>query len=207
MRLTEYQSAEIELDSAAALDLMDVGDDKLRVRRSLRDGWWTITATQHVGTFVSGDLQLVVAPKVEPAELLELMTYSTRRMAFGRELFAYADSPNLVVAAVQVFARMAEQAFVTGMDTRYVERREPLMMVRGRLDVPQMLARGGVLVPIPCRYEEMTHDTPRNRLVVRAALAASSLPGLTPGVRAAVAGVLGSLEGVPPADRTRSRIA
>jgi 5-methylcytosine-specific restriction enzyme subunit McrC len=193
--LNEYETREIPLDTDSAFGLLAFGDDKLRVRRS-RPGHWTISATQHVGTFVSGNAHIVVRPKVKAAQLLDLLVFSTRRMGFRRDLFSYHDTQDVAAAAVAIFARLAEQTFVTGLDTSYLPRRETLVAVRGRLDLPAMASRGGIHTPLPCRFEELSVDTPRNRLVLLAARTARRIGHLPLPVHHQVGSVVRALDGV-----------
>ena len=181
--LAEYETREVTLDTEVALALMSESSERLRVRRSLEAGKWTITATSHVGTFVAGDIQIVVKPKVRYSELLELIVYSTGSMRFGLRQFAYDANESLLDGAAAIFARLSEQTFVAGLDRDYVTRRENPVAMRGRLDVAQLVGRGGLSTPLPCRYEEHTMDTPRNRIVRQAALIAlrkiSPVPALS----------------------------
>lgn len=72
-----------------------------------------------------------------------------------------ADWPHLLV---DLFTTIVERRLRRGVSRGYVERRADLSRVRGRLDLlataaGRTLERGVVV----CRFEELTHDTPRNR--------------------------------------------
>lgn len=74
-----------------------------------------------------------------------------------------ADWPHLLV---DLFTQIVERRLHRGASRGYVERRATLSRLRGRMDVlatevGRTLERGAVV----CRFEELTHDTPRNRFV------------------------------------------
>lgn len=74
-----------------------------------------------------------------------------------------ADWPHLLV---DLFTQIVERRLHRGASRGYVERRATLSRLRGRMDVlatkaGRTLERGAVV----CRFEDLTHDTPRNRFV------------------------------------------
>ena len=194
--LSEYESRELSLDTEVAIALLRESADRLRVSPSVTAGKWVIKATSHVGTFAAGNTQIVVKPKVKYSELLELVVYSTGSMRFGLRQFDYQSNQSLLGGAAAIFARLAEQTFVSGVDRDYVTRRENLIAMRGRLDIAQLLGRGGLGTPLPCRYEEQTMDTPRNRIVFQAALTAAKHASSTPALHHRLMSIVRTLDEV-----------
>lgn len=81
-----------------------------------------------------------------------------------------ADLPDVLG---RVLALAVERRLRRGLSRGYELRSAELDRVKGRIDwlnteTGQLLSKGR----IACRYEDLTHDTPRNRLVVAALLAA-----------------------------------
>lgn len=100
-----------------------------------------------------------------------LLVYASNLADFGEALDTGVDDgtelPDLLARLLVV---VVERRLRRSLSSGYVDRREALSRVRGRIDWLEtesgmLLRRGRVM----CRYQEQTQDTPRNRLV-RAAL-------------------------------------
>jgi len=116
------------------------------------------------------------------------------------------DIPDLVA---EFLSRVVERRMMRNLSYGYLPRRTPLNRVRGRIDMlrterRQLLARG----LIACRFEDLTVNTPRNRLV-RAALESVSRivsrPELTHRCRALAGGL--SRIGVTGEKPTRAEVS
>jgi 5-methylcytosine-specific restriction enzyme subunit McrC len=80
--------------------------------------------------------------------------------------------PDLLVAG---FVQRAEALLAEGLRRDYVERRERLGVLRGRLDLPSHLRRPGELVTdLSCVHEDYTLDTPFNAVLRQTAEACHS---------------------------------
>ncbi|HVI03132.1 MAG TPA: hypothetical protein VM869_30760, partial [Enhygromyxa sp.] len=80
--------------------------------------------------------------------------------------------PDLLVAG---FVQRAEALLSEGLRRDYVERRERLAVLRGRLDLPAHVRRPEALVTdLSCRHEDYTLDTPFNAVLRQTAEACHS---------------------------------
>jgi len=100
---------------------------------------------------------------------LFLYAYDLARF-FGRFEAAVEDSPDFKALIARLLCHAAETRLRRNLSFGYRRRHETLKRVRGRIDILEtethgLFGRGEVA----CRFEELTIDTPRNRLV-RAAL-------------------------------------
>ncbi len=125
---------------------------------------------------------LAAGPEVSPSgrrigripvrNLWLLMLYASDLARGGARFFgAVEDMPDDIAGLVaRLLADQVERRLRRNLSHGYIHRERTLTRVRGRIDAlrtetRQLLARGEV----HCRFEELTVDTPRNRLV-RAAL-------------------------------------
>ncbi|UKJ75928.1 McrC family protein [Azospirillum brasilense] len=132
-----------------------------------RDGI-TVDSTSLVGRLRLGPMALAISPKLEARRLSALLRWTyglsdVRRVGdaeHSTEAFGFAD------LLAQQLAQEAEVLLRRGLIRRYVERREELAVPRGRLDVPRLAARGGlVTAALPCRYFVRDANWPLNRLL------------------------------------------
>jgi len=173
--LTEYRSAEISIDAATAAALHATG--KVTVT-PLRSGRWLVTASSYVGTLVVGDLRLLVRPKIPLANLFLMLETGLGDHTLRRELFDYGTATDLVPALVTLFTRTVDHALGRGVLRSYVPQREPLIALRGRVDVTAQMRRAGMASPVDCMYDDHVEDVWENR-VLRAALRAGlRVPGV-----------------------------
>lgn len=97
-----------------------------------------------------------------------LMLYASDLVKMGRvvDRLYERDDGNVANLVGQMLARAAEERLRRGLTPRYVRRERIVNRVRGRIDMlrteaEHLLAKGQVA----CRFEELSTDIPRNRLV------------------------------------------
>lgn len=139
---------------------------------------------------------------------LFLYAYDLARF-LGRFEADIEDSPDFKSLIARLLCHAVETRLRRDLSFGYRQRAETLKRVRGRIDILETETRGLFRRgEVACRFEELTIDTPRNRLV-RAALAmvASRLDDRLLAHRARLlAGTLGRA-GVSSAPPTREEIA
>jgi 5-methylcytosine-specific restriction enzyme subunit McrC len=140
--------------------------------------------------------------------LLFLYAYDLARF-LGRFEADFEDSPDFKSLIARLLCHAVETRLRRNLSFGYRRRAETLKRVRGRIDILESESRGLFRRgEVACRFEELTIDTPRNRLV-RAALAAvaSQLPDQLLAHRArSLAGALGRA-GVSSTPPTREEMA
>lgn len=164
--LAEYESRDMELTrhQAEALQATGVVD----VSPAPGDHW-RVTATSHVGTLVVDEVRLLIRPKIRPENLFLLLEPGLPSSAWRQEAFDYAATSDLLPSVIAFFARTVETTLGRGVLRSYEVREEPLVALRGRLDVAGQFRRAGVLTPVACTYDDFTEDIIENR-VLRAAI-------------------------------------
>lgn len=172
--VTEYETVRLRLDDRLARRLGSTG--AVNVAPDPEPGWWRVTAGSLVGSLVVDDLQLLIRPKIRPENLFLLLEVGLPEHAWRREAFDYAVGLDLLPAVVSFFARTVETTLARGVIRSYQERREPLVTLRGRIDFNAQLSRGGVALPVACRYDEYTADILENRYLKTAVRRALRVP-------------------------------
>ena len=116
---------------------------------------------------LSAETMLIVKPKVPIRELLDLVALAYRTHRLPREVSqtsleesAASDWIALLLAAE------IESLLVAGLRRGYVERREPISFVRGRIDFRESSRSGGASTLVHCEFEDFALDTPENRLLL-----------------------------------------
>ncbi|WCO68937.1 hypothetical protein PO878_09395 [Iamia majanohamensis] len=192
----EYKAVEVPLERDTAERIRRIVGRRLTVRPTDCPGHWRIEAGSHVGTVVAPGLRLLVRPKVRAANLFHLLGVEGAGVRFERAAFDYARSPDLLPAVGGFYQRALEATLARGLTRRYLEQEERLSAVRGRIDVAAQMRRPGLPIPIACRFDEHSADTPLNRIVREAALRLMRLPGVPSDTRRGLASMVVQLDEV-----------
>lgn len=145
---------------------------------------WRLRGTSKVGSLRVGGIEVHVAPKVEVARLVFLLTYSPRGLTWDDQLVEVQKAPDLLEALADVYGRLTERALLQGLIQGYRMVEESLAVVRGRIrESHQMRRHYGLPLPIEVTYDDFTPDTPENRLLRAAVIRLLRLPGLSKPVR------------------------
>ena len=131
----------------------------------------------------------VMPPPVESSVEEERLVYDTIPVRNVWFLFVYAydlarfqgrfkaeveDSPNFKSLIARLLCHVLETRLRRNLSFGYRSRQDTLKRVRGRIDIFETLSRNLFRRgEVACRFDELTIDTPRNRLI-RAALSALS---------------------------------
>lgn len=179
--LAEYERRAVPLTEAEARALASAGRDRLRVRATGNQGEYEVEATQHVGTIVVGDLSVLIRPKV-PLENVFLLL-EAGEPDWRDEDYSWETAGGLLPAFAAFFARTAERVLAAGVHRAYRAEEERLPAIRGRVDFVAQLRRPGLVVPVPCRFEEFTADVAENQILRAAVRRLLQTPGIDPPTR------------------------
>jgi 5-methylcytosine-specific restriction enzyme subunit McrC len=139
-------------------------------------GWYTLIPASTVGIVDLGTLAVTIAPKLEMARVLFLISYGLDRFAWQHAEPALLQAPDVFEAVVQSFAAQVARATRLGLLHGYREIEDALPVVRGRLRLGEHLTRRfGRMLPVEVTYDDFTQDIDENMLP-RAAL--NQLKGL-----------------------------
>jgi len=149
-------------------------------RRMFRWDEDTARATSRVGVLRSKRVQIEVVPKIDDAEvpgeealqqarhnLMTMLVIAGRVPLEERDLALLSSTrAPLIDALILAFARRLEHELSCGVHHGYVEYREDLRCVRGRMDmVRQVTALAGRHDRVACVHERHEADTPLNRIL------------------------------------------
>lgn len=191
--LVEYESAELILTRSQASDLQRTGF----VTVSPLDGdRWRVTASSYVGSLVVDGIELLIRPKINPENLFLLLEPGLPATSWRPENFYYDSSTALLSAVIGFFARTVETTLGRGVLRSYETRAEPLVALRGRLDMVGQFKRVGILTPVACAYDDFTEDVVENRALRAAIRLALRVPRVAPEERQRLMRQLVALESV-----------
>jgi 5-methylcytosine-specific restriction enzyme subunit McrC len=196
--IREYESASVELAQDDVNLLRRLGTHRVGVLPSEEVGTWTIQASSYVGTIATPNVRVLIRPKVSTANLFHLLEASGEALTVGPEVFDYDQTSNLIPAFATFFARLLERTLARGLYRGYQEEEDRLVGLRGRIDLRGLQRLAGVVIPVPCRFDEYTADVAINRIVKSAAARLVRLPGVTITTRQALYALLARLEEVGP---------
>ncbi|HEX6370518.1 MAG TPA: hypothetical protein VF006_16465 [Longimicrobium sp.] len=166
--------APAELDQVLAAGVVDV-------RPTGAPGEYELHPGSTVGTVVLPSLRLLLRPKTPLSNLFFLLGFGKELAWWKEPPFDYAEEPDLLRAVGWLLAAEIGRALTAGLVHGYVETRDTLSTLRGRIDTAaQIRARQGRPYPFDCRFDEFTTDVELNRLVKAAIVQMLKVPELDP---------------------------
>ncbi len=143
-----------------------------------------LKAGQVVGVLVTPGSTLEILPKIDGndgavrAALVRMLAVTLRlRVASGEITALETQRHDLLELLIRLFAVRLVAAVRRGLPRHYRQRGEDLKLMRGRLNVTRQLTRLAIRSDLlACRFDELSVDTPLNR-VLKAAVAV--LAGIT----------------------------
>lgn len=200
--LSEYEERQLDFTHDALQRLRVAAGDRLRFAPGGSRNLWMVRATQHVGTVVTEDVQLLVRPKVPVANLLYLLEPDGRSLEVGSGSFDYGVDLEFVPAFATLYARRLEEALASGVVRDYVTEEDRLPGPRGRIDMIKQARTGWTVFPVACRFDEYAIDTRLNRILLAAAQRLMRMPGVASTTRRMLARAVERLDGVGQVQRT-----
>jgi len=175
--LTETEAGRLHALAERAGRRLKLGETGVLVRT--RSG---LKAQQVVGVLTVPGRTLEILPKIDgeshavrDALVRMLAVVHGFRVADGATAGIARQPHDLLELLVRLFAGRLRNAVLRGMPRRYIAREEDMGMLRGRLDVVRQFARHAVRPDrLACRFDELSEDTPLNR-VLKAAVSRLAL--------------------------------
>jgi len=164
IRLQEWkQSVPLTLSAGSLRELAELGH--LLEIRPAAGGRWTLYPKGIVGRLQLAEGTLDLLPKHPIANLCRVIGVVAEVPRLFDAVVAMDDGtlPDLLISA---FVERTEALVNRGLRRDYVEQRERLAVLRGRLDMPAHVRRPEVLVAdLSYRHESYTFDTPFNAVL------------------------------------------
>jgi 5-methylcytosine-specific restriction enzyme subunit McrC len=200
IELKEWETRVVPLDDGNVAALVGHPQRPVLVEASAVPGSWRLRAQAKVGAVRFDGFDLIVRPKAGLQNVFHLMGVERPRDWWGKDEVDLLVHDDLFAGIARLLAHAVERALGQGVQHGYVERRDPLVALRGRVDLREHFRHPATPVPVDCRYDDYTPDTKLNQLI-RAALArVLRLPGVPGTVRRTLRLQLSVLEQVTPAE-------
>ena len=164
-RLTRTQARELSASKAVNVE-------------QIHDHSWLVSGNGKVGVVRVADMTVRVQPKLPIGRIFFLLGYG-RKFTWHDDVVSYDTTDDVVHVLADAFVRQAERALGRGVLQGYVEHDDELAVVRGRLRATEQLTRRfGQVTPLMVRYDDFTIDIAENQLVLAAARAMRTVPGI-----------------------------
>ncbi|MYE31933.1 MAG: hypothetical protein F4X80_04610 [Chloroflexi bacterium] len=161
----------LDADQLEALERVDIrvtphGGDRYTLRPSSR-----------IGVLTTGDLSVVVRPKVPMDRVMFVLAYTLGIWDWVRDDPALAGDSDVMEAIVPAFVHHTERAIRRGLRQDYRVEEEALHAVRGRIRFSEQLRRRfAIPLPVEVVYDDFTEDIEENRLLHTAIRLLSRIP-------------------------------
>jgi 5-methylcytosine-specific restriction enzyme subunit McrC len=186
--LTEYVPAhgiELPADDAATLR-------RLVPTMSVTPSWagvgrYDLTPGSEVGVVALRSRSILIRPKVPVDRVLFLVSYALDPVRWQQRAGSYDTADDLVDGMAALFGHELRRALRHGLLQGYRVTEDALTTVRGRIRFDDQLRRRfGSPLPLEVRFDEFTHDTDLNRVLLAALRRLSRLPLRSRSVRSAL---------------------
>ena len=200
IELKEWETRDVRLDDADVTALISHPQHPAAVEPSPARGFWRLRAQAKVGAVRFEGFDLIVRPKAGLQNVFYLMGIERPRDWWSNDEVDLLVHHDLFAGIARLLAHTIERAIGRGVQHGYVERREPLVALRGRVDLREQLRHPYTPVPASCRYDDYTADTKLNQLIRAALSRVLRLPGIPGTVRRILHLQLSLLEEVTPVE-------
>jgi 5-methylcytosine-specific restriction enzyme subunit McrC len=200
IELKEWETREVRLDDADVAALIAHPQRPAVVEPSPSRGVWRLRAQAKVGAVRFEGFDLIIRPKAGLQNVFYLMGIERPRDWWSNDEVDLLVHRDLFAGIARLLAHTIERAIGRGVQHGYVERRERLVALRGRVDLREQLRRPCIPVPTSCRYDDYTADTKLNQLIRAALSRVLRLPGVPGAVRRMLHLQLSLLEEVSPVE-------
>ena len=145
---------------------------------------WELRPSTWVGAVRSGDLNLVIRPRIPMDRVMFLVSYALNPGDWRRAPLGLTPDADILEAIVSAFLLRAQEAIRQGLLHGYRPEEETITTLRGRIRMTdQVNARHGLPLPVEAVYDDFTADIEENRLLKTAIQSLWRLPLLSPAVR------------------------
>jgi 5-methylcytosine-specific restriction enzyme subunit McrC len=200
VELKEWETRDVRLDDTDVTALIAHPQHPAVVEPSPTRGFWRLRAQAKVGAIRFEGFDLIVRPKAGLQNVFYLMGIERPRDWWSDEEVDLLVHHDLFAGIARLLAHTVERAIGRGVQHGYIERREPLVALRGRVDLTEQLRNPYTPIPTSCRYDDYTADTKLNQLIRAALSRVLRLPGIPGAVRRTLHLQLSLLEEVSPVE-------
>jgi 5-methylcytosine-specific restriction enzyme subunit McrC len=183
IELREWETRDVRMEDADVTAVIGHPQHPAVVEASRTRGLWRLRAQAKVGAVRFDGFDLIVRPKAGLQNVFYLMGIERPRDWWGNDEVNLLAQHDLFAGIARLLAHTTERAIGRGVQHGYVERREPLVALRGRADLSEQLRHPCTPIPTSCRYDDYTADTKLNQLIKAALTRVLRLPGVPGTVR------------------------
>ncbi len=183
IELKEWEALDVPLEDGDVAAMVGHPQRPVLVEASPVRGCWRLRAQAKVGAIRFDGFDLIIRPKAGLQNVFYLMGVERPRDWWGRDEVDLLIHDDLFAGIARLLASAVERAIGRGVQHGYVERRDALVALRGRVDLKEQFRRPATPVPVNCRYDDYTPDTRLNQLIRAALVRVLRLPGVPGSVR------------------------
>ena len=166
-RLRESDSTELKLDQS---DISHLQTEWEKIGVTVNDPTVTITPDRTVGVIgLPSGATLEIEPKVR-CNLLFLLAASgslDENLAYESHEAGFETGKSFIEIIATLFERELDRIITRGLEQQYQVHENTLRFLRGQLDIQKQLHRQGpVATQFECRYDELSHSTIANQVLL-----------------------------------------
>lgn len=200
IELEEWKTRDVRLEDADVATLIAHPQRPVAVEPSPIRGFWRLRAQAKVGAVHFDGFDLIIRPKAGLENVFYFMGIGRPRIWWSNDELDLLVYDDLFAGIARLLAHSVERAIGRGVQHGYVERCEPLVALRGRVDLKEQLRHPYAPIPTACRYDDYTPDTKLNQLIRAALSRVLRLSGVPGTVRRTLHLQLSLLEEVSPVE-------
>lgn len=136
------------------------------VVRPLEGEGYIIESKSHVGIYSLGRYKIVVEPKVALTHVFQMLCLAFDLVAIGKEFAGYERIEELFEWLIRIFKKDVARLAADGLVSNYIEKKDVLSCVRGKIDIVGHLRTFRARHLIPCTFDEFHVDIIENQIIL-----------------------------------------
>jgi 5-methylcytosine-specific restriction enzyme subunit McrC len=165
--LKEYEDQSVSLAEADAEFISKYLVGKISINRDFRGTKFVLNAGQHVGVIVlPSERRIEIRPKIPVTNLFYMLAVAFHLPTFRAEIAKSERLDDIFEFIANVFAGFVEERVNAGLYRWYIEERENLAHLRGRIEFAEDSRQNHILRQRTyCRFDEFSWDIPENQVI------------------------------------------
>lgn len=167
-RFPELKNFKLNPDLRLKNYLKQLNKSKKIIILELKEGLY-IKTKANIGFLQLGDVELIIQPKIEKFDLMQLIAYvfNLQQIDLHKYTNYNFDKTGFIDLLIIHLEKEIRKLWRKGFFKTYVKARDDLSIIRGKIDIKNIVGQGGIRsVQIPCNYHDRSHNILINQILV-----------------------------------------
>jgi len=138
---------------------------KLKLERPLEGSGYNIKSSSFIGVYNLDGYQVIVNPKVHMSRVFKMLCYAYDLDFFSPSQAQYESFPEFFEYLIEIFQKKILRLIKNGLYSNYIDRKEALKFVKGRINQKALILSAWQKERIVCDFDEYDNDILENQII------------------------------------------